>query len=876
MRQKINYRRNSFLTAAAALALLVNQATAATFTWDGSDTAYWNLPANWVGGGAPTSANTTDIIISGTANVGTMYPGAVSYTIKSLTFDATNDANSNFSMQNGGNNNQAGRSLTFSANSGNATLTVESGSTGNKTIDRTTGGTTGGSAANINLTSSLDVIHNGSGTLTLGNAIPGPLSGPSIVTGGGGINKSGTGTLSLPGANTYTGATTVNAGSVVGRVGGSCANSAVSVAATSGNTATLGIAITDNTKSWTCASLIVNNAGTSSGLNFDFTSVSPNPTVAPLVITGAATYTTTPAVTVALGASSSVAAGNSYPLIARASSSGTEPTAVTVTTTTPSTTITAHLAVTGTTNYLVIDTIVGPQPLRWAVSGAGTWDTSSINWTNNLGTPTAFTSGDQVRFDETYITAPTTVTLDTAVTPASVTVSNPTHDYTISGSGNITGAIPLAKAGAAKLTLTTTNTYSGTTTITAGTLELGDGTIDGTINNSASVVNSGTLAFNCAGSKNYAGVISGSGTVTKLGAGTQSLSGASTCTGNITINAGTLAPALDSAVSNPSVSPLGNPQTAGRLVTIGSAGTLNFSSYDVMGDGGTIAQLKLVANGGTIRNVSSQFNILGPVELNGGTLSSFGGGSASFPSFALRGTITVGGSAVSTISSAGANSQMGLETSGTTFDVAEAVAGSDLNVTAVLANWNSNAGALIKTGVGTLTLSATNTYTGGTTISQGTLALGNGGTGGSLSTNSAIVNNGNLTVNQSDAVTQGTDFSGRAITGSGSLTKIGSGTLTLSATNTYTGATSVSNGVLQLTLAEALASDTAVNISTTTGAKIDIALGVTVTVKNLTVDGKLLMRQTFYSSSNLPNVLSGDGFLYTLEGVPKGTMVRFF
>ena len=115
-----------------------------------------------------------------------------------------------------------------------------------------------------------------------------------------------------------------------------------------------------------------------------------------------------------------------------------------------------------------------------------------------------------------------------------------------------------------------------------------------------------------------------------------------------------------------------------------------------------------------------------------------------------------------------------------------------------------------------------------------------------------------------------------AISGSGSLTKIGSGTLTLSATNTYTGATSVSNGVLQLTLAEALASDTAVNISTTTGAKIDIAPGVTVTVKNLTVDGKLLTRQTFYSSSNLPNVLSGGGFLYTLEGVPKGTMVRFF
>ncbi len=199
---KINYRRNNLL-AAAALALLVNQATAATFTWDGSDSQFWNNAANWEGGGAPASANTTDIIIKGTANVGPMYPGNVSYTIKSLTFDASNDADTTFSMQNGGNAGQGSRNLTFSSASGNATLTVESGSTGNKTIDRL--GTT---AATITLTSSLDVIHNGSGTLTLGKALN------TIVTGGGGINKSGTGTLSLPAANNYAGATLLNDGTI--------------------------------------------------------------------------------------------------------------------------------------------------------------------------------------------------------------------------------------------------------------------------------------------------------------------------------------------------------------------------------------------------------------------------------------------------------------------------------------------------------------------------------------------------------------------------------------------------------------------------------------------------------------------------------------
>ena len=326
MKNRITY----LLTAAAALALLVNQATAATFTWNGLGVnRQWNTAGNWVEG-ALVSANTTDIIMSGNTGVFAMYAGSA-YTIKSLTFSNDNTADTLLPLNATGNPASASRNLTFSSDSGNATLTVQSSSTGNKTIERL--GTT--LAATIILTSSLDVIHNGSGTLTLGNAVN------ASVTGGGGINKSGTGTLSLPGTNAYSGSTIINAGSVVGRVGGHCANSAVSVAATSGNTATLGIAITDNTKSWTCASLTVNNAGTSSALNFDFTSVSPSATVAPLVITGAATNTTTPAVTVAFGIGSVIAAGSSYPLIARASSSGTEPTAVTVTQ--PGVTITAHL-----------------------------------------------------------------------------------------------------------------------------------------------------------------------------------------------------------------------------------------------------------------------------------------------------------------------------------------------------------------------------------------------------------------------------------------------------------------------------------------------------------------------------------------------------
>ncbi len=111
-------------------------------------------------------------------------------------------------------------------------------------------------------------------------------------------------------------------------------------------------------------------------------------------------------------------------------------------------------------------------------------------------------------------------------------------------------------------------------------------------------------------------------------------------------------------------------------------------------------------------------------------------------------------------------------------------------------NIGGSSGALVKDGVGTLVLSGANTYTGGTTISAGTLQLGNGGTTGKLSTASAIINNGSLVFNRTNTMTQGTDFTGSAISGTGSLTQAGSGTLILNAANSYTGGTTLNAGTL--------------------------------------------------------------------------------
>jgi autotransporter-associated beta strand protein len=164
--------------------------------------------------------------------------------------------------------------------------------------------------------------------------------------------------------------------------------------------------------------------------------------------------------------------------------------------------------------------------------------------------------------------------------------------------------------------------------------------------------------------------------------------------------------------------------------------------------------------------------------------------------------------------------------------------------TLVLSGAISGSGSVAQSGTGTTILTGANSYTGGTTISAGTLQIGSGGTVGAIAGN--VTNNAALIFNRSDAVS----FGG-VISGTGMVTQAGSGTLTLSAANTYTGATSVNAGTLNVTGAIASSSASVANGATLTGTgtvgSTSIASGATLlpgasgTPGTLTVNGSLTL-----------------------------------
>ncbi|EKR8719099.1 TPA: autotransporter-associated beta strand repeat-containing protein [Salmonella enterica] len=441
-----------------------------------------------------------------------------------------------------------------------------------------------------------------------------------------------------------------------------------------------------------------------------------------------------------------------------------------------------------------------------------------------------------------------------------------TFDNAISGSGQV------VKSGDKTLTLSGSNTYTGGSTINDGTLVASNVEALGT----GDVTNNATLELNTGG--DFTNNISGSGQVVKSGDETLTLSGSNTYTGGTTINDGTLVATSVEALGSGDVTDNAvlELNTGGDFINnIGGTGRVEKSGDDTLTLSGSNSY-----TGGTLISsgtlVATNVDALGSgdvtdnatLELNtGGTFDN-----------AISGSGQVVKSGDETLTLSGANSYTGgtLISSGTlvandvnalgTGDVTDNAV-LELNTGGDFTNNISGTGRVEKSGDDTLTLSGSNTYTGGTLISSGTLvandvnALGTGDvtdnaalmlntggdfinniggtgrveksgdktltlsgsntyTGGTLISDGTLVANdvnalgtGDITDNATLALNAVGDFN-NAISGSGKVEKSGDGTLTLSGANSYTGGTTISGGTLLASNVEALGTGSVTDNST--------------------------------------------------------------
>lgn len=419
----------------------------------------------------------------------------------------------------------------------------------------------------------------------------------------------------------------------------------------------------------------------------------------------------------------------------------------------------------------------------------------------------------------------------------------------------------LAKAGSGALTLTGVNTYTGLTTLSAGTLALSSANAlgaaaatlalnGGTVTSSSSTgytltaagastiggdvtfgdgTNTGSLTFTnnfgfgsaartlsvaTGTTTTLSGVLSNtSGGLTKAGAGTLVLSGATTFTGNLTVSAGTLritgsnsaAPGTVAVNSGGTLDLTGGQGIFRTLAFSGSTTHVNIAGGTVVvdkfeyGDNNDFNQLRnnyysiALTSGGRIRHTANEsFLRAVTVDVGGAVFETAAG---------VTVTKLAGSTASQNLTRFSANSSLTFAGAGT-YIMQDSLAP---------ASWGNTGFSIAKQDSGTLRLTGTNLYTGGTSVTGGTLEFASG----ALSATGAITVNGGtlrwLSGNTQDIssrltlvpsgsaaldtngnnVTLGTGIGGST---SSSLTKSGAGILALGAANSFAGGLAVNGG----------------------------------------------------------------------------------
>jgi len=534
---------------------------------------------------------------------------------------------------------------------------------------------------------------------------------------------------------------------------------------------------------------------------------------------------------------------------------------------------------------LMTDDAVTPGTGTWA-NGGTNWDDGIVNSANGT-----WTDGSDATFSGTA----GTVTISDAVNAHNLTFSS---GYTVTGgpitlSGTtpaittapsvtatigsiIAGSAGLSKLGTGTLILSGANSFTGGVTITAGTLQSGNGGSGGSLGTGA-IIDNGALIYNQTAIA-IGGGISGTGTVSGTTAGALTIGQSIALTNNnfafTSAGAGTLATGANLAIGTGTGS-INSSSTAGAGFIFGGTSSLsgNISISGTSSAGGGNRGLEI---SGSNLTTSGSVNLLGSVSgagygsgvLAATTLHATSGtttltsrqttassGKASFIFFVSGGTMTLSADPTAAIVMTGAGTA-----------ASNMIFWDFVNNSIVAANGNVS----FASGV----TSSTNTFwTGATTFNVGassSLTLDAGAAGmtnplkiGSMGANSTvtIAASGTGTMSGAHTISLSTDsliynISGAGtltqsgiVSGAGSLTKSGSGVLTLNAVDTYTGSTIVSGGTLQLSGSGSLANSSI----------IDVQTGGTLSASSLTIGpGKSLQGAGVV---NAPLTVSSGGVL---------------
>jgi fibronectin-binding autotransporter adhesin len=363
---------------------------------------------------------------------------------------------------------------------------------------------------------------------------------------------------------------------------------------------------------------------------------------------------------------------------------------------------------------------VGSEALT--ISGAGasgqTGALVNVSGTNNYGGLLTLSAATTIASNSGTLNLPNTGTITGATFGLTLTGSS---DGTVSSIIGTTSGT-LIKSGTGTWTLSGANTYTGTTTISQGTLSASTIVVSGgssNLGNASSAVvlgdasNAGTLSYTGAAATYTRGftVNAGGGRITNAGTGLLTIgTGGITNGGNLTFATNANGITVNSVISS----------TGSVTMNSSGPGALILAGANTYSSGTTLTAGTLQLSGSGTLGATS-----GTLTVNGGMLD-LNGTNQSVGNFTgLGGTIVN--------NSTGTNKTLTIGTSNGTGGIYQGV----------IANHTSGTGtvALTKTGTGTITLSGGNTFTGNTTVSGGTLTLSTG------SGNSALGSTGGITVN---------------------------------------------------------------------------------------------------------------------------------